>query len=108
MTDLSPYEKRSIILTILHSEYLREYCKSLGLNRDDISLEWTTVIGAQVVDCLIEGLEDGLAKGVKKIMDQRLESSETIDRWLCQAQARRKGGGSKRKSIRRKRWLITK
>jgi len=83
LTDLPHSEKSLILIRIFCNEHVRDYCQELGLRPDDTSTDTlNTIIGVDVVEALTEGLQEGLAAGVQKIMDQRLESAETIDRWV--------------------------
>jgi hypothetical protein len=84
LTDLSPREKVVVVTRLFFcSDQIKAYCKSLGLRSEDIDVDFlTTLAGSEVVNALIEGIEEGLAKGIKKIMDQRMATADTIDRWV--------------------------
>ena len=72
LTDLSPGEKRLIIMRIFCNEHLGEFCISQGLSPDDVDLDTffhKTLVNAEVVEALIEGLEMGFGWAVKKILE---------------------------------------
>jgi hypothetical protein len=84
LTELSPRDKIVVVTRLFFcSDQIKVYCKSLGLRSEEFDVNFlTTLAGSEVVDALIEGLEEGLAKGVKKIMDQRMAIADTVDRWV--------------------------
>jgi len=84
LTDLSPRDKVVLITRVFFcSDHIKDYCESLGLRREDFSVDnLTTLAGGEVVDALVEGLEKGLAIGVKKITDQSHDASKSVSEMI--------------------------